>query len=141
MKVGMAMDKLNLDYISGRRIELGLTLKDMAEALGFKTASTYLKYEKGSYSFKANHIPVLAHKLRCTLDLLFLDGNLLKQKSGLSRQEANKRQLEIWQRTLQYELEMMATRSVLACEGFVTRLDSFEKYIEDQERNTQPPAT
>jgi transcriptional regulator with XRE-family HTH domain len=137
------LDKLNLEFICKRRMELGLTLQEMAEGLGFKNASTYLKYEKGDYSFKANHIPVLARKLRCTLDLLFLNNYLLKQKmsgeesAGRSRmksQEANKRQLEIWRKTLNYEIEMMEPRSAMACEGFVNRLDHFEKQIEDRER-------
>jgi len=53
-------------------MEQGLTLQEMAESLGFKNASTYLKYEKGSYDFKANHLPVLAKKLKCGLHDLFI---------------------------------------------------------------------
>jgi transcriptional regulator with XRE-family HTH domain len=133
------VDKLNLDYISHRRNELGLTLQDMAEALGFKNASTYLKYEKGVYCFRANHLPIMARRLKCTLDSLFMNISLLKQKinsdqpgkSGMLSWEANKRQLEIWKKTLTYEIEMMAPRSSIACEGFVHRLNQFEKQIED----------
>jgi hypothetical protein len=43
----------------------------MAETLGFKNASTYLKYEKGEYGFRAAHMPVLAKKLGCELRDLF----------------------------------------------------------------------
>jgi transcriptional regulator with XRE-family HTH domain len=138
------LDELNLEYICKRRNELGLTLKEMAEALGFKNASTYLKYEKGDYFFRANHIPVLAHKLSCTLDTLYYGSNLLKQKMikresagrcQMKSQEANKRQLEIWKKTLHYELEMMEPRSAPACEGFVARLNHFEKQIEDMKMN------
>ncbi|MGK5511190.1 helix-turn-helix domain-containing protein [Brevibacillus formosus] len=59
------MERLNLPFIAQRRNECKLTLQEMAEALGFRNASTYLKYEKGEYDFKANHLPVLAKKLRC----------------------------------------------------------------------------
>ncbi|MFP3392190.1 helix-turn-helix domain-containing protein [Brevibacillus sp. SIMBA_040] len=66
------MEQINLTYIAKRRMEQGLTLQEMAESLGFKNASTYLKYEKGSYDFKANHLPVLAKKLKCGLHDLFI---------------------------------------------------------------------
>jgi len=66
------MDRINLPFIAKRRIERGLTLQEMAESLGFKNASTYLKYEKGDYDFKAKHMPVLAKKLKCGLNDLFI---------------------------------------------------------------------
>jgi transcriptional regulator with XRE-family HTH domain len=65
------LDRVNLEFIARRRLETGITLQDMAESLGFKNASTYLKYEKGEYDFKANHLPVLARKLKCDLRDLF----------------------------------------------------------------------
>lgn len=65
------MKILNLNFISKRRQELKITLQEMAQELGFKNASTYLKYENGEYLFKANHLPKLAKKLRCTIDQLF----------------------------------------------------------------------
>lgn len=67
------MKKLNLKFIKERRSELRFTLQEMAEHLDFKNASTYMKYENGEYSFKANHIPLLAEKLGCEIDLLFFD--------------------------------------------------------------------
>ncbi|WP_284641215.1 helix-turn-helix domain-containing protein [Paenibacillus silviterrae] len=66
------MNELNLTYISDRRQELKISLQDMAERLGFRNASTYMKYEKGEYSFKANHLPAICEKLQCSLELLFL---------------------------------------------------------------------
>ncbi|MGG1657828.1 helix-turn-helix transcriptional regulator [Brevibacillus sp. NRS-1366] len=66
------MERINLPFIAKRRIEHGLTLQEMAESLGFKNASTYLKYEKGDYDFKAKHMPVLAKKLKCKLNDLFI---------------------------------------------------------------------
>lgn len=66
------MDIVNLSFIAKRRVEHGLTLQDMAESLGFKNASTYMKYEKGEYLFKANHLPVLARKLHCELNDFFV---------------------------------------------------------------------
>jgi transcriptional regulator with XRE-family HTH domain len=65
------LNRINLEFIAKRRVEAGITLQDMAESLGFKNASTYLKYEKGEYDLKANHIPVLAKKLNCALRDLF----------------------------------------------------------------------
>lgn len=65
------MDKLDLDYIKNRRIELNITLKEMAESLGFKNSSTYLKYENGDYSFKAEQLPLLAKSLKCKISDFF----------------------------------------------------------------------
>ncbi|AHA10601.1 helix-turn-helix domain-containing protein [Bacillus cereus group sp. MYBK249-1] len=66
------MEKLNLDFIQNRRLELQITLLDLAEVLGFKNASTYMKYEKGKYMFKANHLPFIAKVLDCNIEDLFL---------------------------------------------------------------------
>jgi hypothetical protein len=43
----------------------------MAHYLGFKNASTYLKYEKGVYAFKAEHL-LLAEVLKCDLQDFFI---------------------------------------------------------------------
>jgi transcriptional regulator with XRE-family HTH domain len=66
---------INLEYIANRRMELNLTLQDMAQALGFKNASTYLKYEKGEYAFKANHLPILCQMLQCHAIDIFFQGS------------------------------------------------------------------
>lgn len=69
------MKGVNLEFISKRRLELNITLQDMAQALGFKNASTYMKYERGEYAFKANHLPVLARMLQCHAEDLFFEGS------------------------------------------------------------------
>jgi transcriptional regulator with XRE-family HTH domain len=74
------MYNLNLDFIKERRLELNINLQEMADRMGFKHASTYMKYEKGIYSFKANHVPLLAIELKSPLDDLFLNKNLLKSQ-------------------------------------------------------------
>ncbi|MEJ8548371.1 helix-turn-helix domain-containing protein [Brevibacillus borstelensis] len=66
------MERINLEFIARRRMEFGITLQDMAFALGFKNASTYLKYEKGEYDFKAKHLPMLTRMLSCELRDLFI---------------------------------------------------------------------
>ncbi|WP_019377708.1 helix-turn-helix transcriptional regulator [Virgibacillus halodenitrificans] len=66
------MHTLNLSYIKERRIQLGITQQEMAERLGFKNSSTYLKYETGSYSFKAEQLPVLAKTLNCKITDFFI---------------------------------------------------------------------
>ncbi|MNW37016.1 helix-turn-helix protein [compost metagenome] len=63
--------KVNLGFIKLRRQELNLSLQELAEALEFKNASTYMKYENGEYQFKANHLPILADKLNCTIENFF----------------------------------------------------------------------
>lgn len=65
------MKTLNLNYIKCRRQELELSLQEMAEVLGFKNASTYTKYEKGEYAFKAIHLPLLEKELKCNMGNFF----------------------------------------------------------------------
>ena len=57
----------DLGYIKKRRKELKISMKKMAAELGFKHASTYLKYERGEYSFKAEQLPILAKVLQCKI--------------------------------------------------------------------------
>lgn len=65
------MKQLNLNYVKARRIELGLSLQEVANELGFKNASTYLKYENGDYLFKAEILPSLATILKCKIENFF----------------------------------------------------------------------
>lgn len=65
------MKKLNLTYMKERRIELNLSLQYVANELGFKNASTYLKYENGDYSFKADMLPLLAKILKTDIKNFF----------------------------------------------------------------------
>lgn len=65
------MDRLNHQYIKRKRIEHKLSLQYLANSLGFKNASTYLKYESGLYAFKAEHLPMLATVLKCDISDFF----------------------------------------------------------------------
>lgn len=65
------MRYLNLQFIKNRRIELGKSQQELAESLGMKNASTYLKYENGTYLFKAEQLPVLAKSLECKITDFF----------------------------------------------------------------------
>lgn len=65
------MQTLNLDFVKDRRQSMEISLQKMAEELGFKNASTYLKYENGTYSFKADQLPVLAKVLKCEIENFF----------------------------------------------------------------------
>ncbi|KMY49200.1 helix-turn-helix domain-containing protein [Peribacillus loiseleuriae] len=65
------MKTLQLEYIKRRRQTLGISLQEMAEWLGFKNASTYLKYEAGTYAFKAEQLPGLAGILNCEINDFF----------------------------------------------------------------------
>lgn len=71
MKGEELVDKMNLDYMKKRRIELGLSQQYMANELGFKNASTYLKYENGDYAFKAEMLPLLAKILKVNMKNFF----------------------------------------------------------------------
>lgn len=65
------MKSFNRDYIKSRRLFLRITHKEMSVKLGFKNASNYLKYENGTYSFKAEILPVLAKILKCQIQDFF----------------------------------------------------------------------
>lgn len=65
------MKTLDLNFIKKRRIEIGKTLQEMADSLGMKNASTYMKYENGTYSFKADQLPLLAETLKCRITDFF----------------------------------------------------------------------
>lgn len=66
------MQEVNLTQIKLKRKEMKFTLKEMASTLGFKNASTYYKYENGTYKFNANHIPLIASKLKLRMKDIFL---------------------------------------------------------------------
>ena len=72
---------LNLKLIRQKRKDKHITLQEMAEVMGLKNASTYMKYEKGEYSFRAEHLPLLAKTFGCTIQDLFLKTALLKQQT------------------------------------------------------------
>ncbi len=72
------MKKLNLNLIYKKRKAKQITLQEMAETMGLKNASTYMKYEKGEYSFRAEHLPILAKTLNCEIQDLFFEDRLAK---------------------------------------------------------------
>lgn len=65
------MKTLDLLFIKKRRLELGKTLQDMADLMDMKNASTYMKYENGTYAFKADQLPMLAKALKCQITDFF----------------------------------------------------------------------
>lgn len=62
---------LDLEKIKNRRIEKNLSLQYVSEQLGFKNASTYLKYENGDYAFRANMLPKLSQILEIDIENFF----------------------------------------------------------------------
>lgn len=69
---GDLMDtEIDLKYLKDKRESLGFSQKDMATQLGFKNASTYLKYEIGEYKIKAEMLPLLAKLLKCNITSFF----------------------------------------------------------------------
>lgn len=64
-------NKVNLSFIKERRIKLGLTLLDVATALGLKNAGNYYKYESGEYQLSATMLPILSKVLKCSIDDFF----------------------------------------------------------------------
>jgi transcriptional regulator with XRE-family HTH domain len=72
------MKELNLVLIKKRRKELRLSLLEMAVLLGFKNASTYYKYEIGQSKFKAEHIPIVASKLKLKMSEIFFTPEFAK---------------------------------------------------------------
>jgi transcriptional regulator with XRE-family HTH domain len=78
------MQTLNLVFIKNKRESLDITLQDMADKLGFKNASTYLKYENGVYEFKAKQLPILSKVFDCNINDFF------KQNIAISATEYRK---------------------------------------------------
>lgn len=72
------MNTVDLAKIKQRRKEMRINQQEMAETLGFKNASTYCKYENGFYKFDANHIPVVAKKLKFKVSDIFFEHKISK---------------------------------------------------------------
>ena len=66
------MKTLDLEYIKNRRQELNLSQQYIANKLGFKNASTYLKYETGEYAIKAEMLPILSQVLKTDIKNFFI---------------------------------------------------------------------
>lgn len=63
--------KVDLKFIRDRRLQLGLTLFEVAQALGLKNAGNYYKYEAGEYQLSASMLPPLAKLLQCNINDFF----------------------------------------------------------------------
>jgi len=61
---------MNLLVLRKIRGEVNLSLQDMADALGLKTAGGYLRIENGENKLKAEHLPTIANKFDMSLDEL-----------------------------------------------------------------------
>lgn len=80
-------NKVNLNFIKERRLQLGLTLLEVAHALGLKNAGNYYKYENGEYQLSAAMLPPLAKILNCKIDDFFYkrDCYFSKERSNHER--------------------------------------------------------
>lgn len=65
------MKQFSLEVIKNKRLKEEKTLQEMADSMGIKNASTYLKYETGFYAFKAEQLPLLAKSLNCKITDFF----------------------------------------------------------------------
>lgn len=72
------MHAVDLAKIKRRRKEMRINQQEMAETLGFKNASTYCKYENGVYKFDADHLPIVANKLKFKLGEIFFENRISK---------------------------------------------------------------
>jgi DNA-binding XRE family transcriptional regulator len=72
------MNTVDLAKIKQRRKEMRINQQEMAELLGLKNASTYCKYENGAYKFDADHIPVVAKKLKFKVSEIFFENGISK---------------------------------------------------------------
>lgn len=62
---------IDLEYIKNKRQNKNISQQKMAEKLGFRNASTYLKYETGEYAFKADMLPRLSQILDDDIENFF----------------------------------------------------------------------
>lgn len=67
------MKRIDYDFIKERRDSLGLSMQYVAQELGFKNASTYLKYEVGEYLLKADMLPKLSKIFNCDIENFFTE--------------------------------------------------------------------
>lgn len=65
------MSQLDLNVLKRKRLEKGYSMQYMAEALGFKTAASYLNYERGTSELRADMLPVLAKTLGCSIETFY----------------------------------------------------------------------
>lgn len=73
---------VNLEFIKRRRIQLDLSIDEMADLLGYSNGSNYYKYEVGTYKFKAEILPRLAYVLKTDIENFFCDENAKTEIEG-----------------------------------------------------------
>lgn len=66
--------------LKARRIELGITQKEMADRIGI-TVTTYNFKENGKREFKAGEIAIVANILQCKYSDIFVPEVSLKQET------------------------------------------------------------
>lgn len=65
------MPEVNLKAIKKRRMELGITQKEMANALNLSFAEKYARRENGIYKFQVEELPLLAKTLQISLEKIY----------------------------------------------------------------------
>lgn len=61
---------MNYHNLKLLRTSRGISLQEMADALGLKTAGGYLRIESGENKLKAEHLPTIAKKFGITIEEL-----------------------------------------------------------------------
>lgn len=56
--------KMNFPRLKQLRIERNISLQEIADALGMKTAGGYKRIETGENKLKVEHLPILAEKFQ-----------------------------------------------------------------------------
>lgn len=68
---------MNYQKLKQLRIDKKISLQEMANTLGMKTAGGYKRIETGENKLKAEHLPLIANKLQIDVkelaNLLFFD--------------------------------------------------------------------
>lgn len=59
---------LNYSKLKQLRMNKNISLKEMADALGLKTAGGYSRIESGENKLKAEHLPIIAKKFEIELN-------------------------------------------------------------------------
>ncbi|VDG33334.1 hypothetical protein [Lactobacillus plantarum subsp. plantarum] [Lactiplantibacillus mudanjiangensis] len=73
--------EINLKLVKSRRIQKGLTQKQMADLLGLEGRSSYNKRENGEINFKSTEIPIISEALGIEIDFKnFFSKTLRKSK-------------------------------------------------------------
>lgn len=65
------MPEVNLKAIKKRRLELGITQKEMANALNLSFTEKYARRENGIYKFQVEELPLLAKTLQISLEKIY----------------------------------------------------------------------